>query len=132
MPDKINISSKHPTSLDWAMEDSEQKTFLNLKKILSNLSKVVKCEMKGSINGSRRALEHFVHGNNSNFSNPLPKNPSDMLPHTREIIDRIECNGGIDRPSLPRDRHLKGRSLETCNFTSSRRPKDKKYSLLGL
>ena len=42
MPDKINISSKHPTSLDWAMEDSEQKTFFNLKKILSNLPKVVK------------------------------------------------------------------------------------------
>lgn len=66
------------------------------------------------------------------FPIPPPKNPSDMLPHTREIIDRIEGNGGIDRPSLPRDRHLKGRSLETCNFTSSRRPKDKKYSLLGL
>ena len=126
MPDKINISSKHPISLDWAIEGSGKKKFLNLKKILSNLPEVVECEMKGSINGSRRELEHFVHGNNSNFSNPLPKNPSDMLPHTREIFDRIEGNGGIDRPSLPRDRHLKATSLETYNFTPrSRRLKEK-------
>ena len=108
------------------MEDAGQKTFLNLKKILSNLPMVVKCEMKRSIHGSRREQEHFVHGNNSNFTNPLPKNPSDMLPHTREIFDRIKGNGGIDRRSFPRDRHLKATSLETYNFTpGSRRLKEK-------
>ena len=61
--------------------------------------------MKGSINGSRRALEHFVHGNNSNFSNPLPKNPSDMLPISSPEFSGSSVSGGSP-----------GRTLGTRNF----------------
>lgn len=125
MRDKINISSKHPLSLEWAIEGSGKKKFLNLKTILLNLPKVVKSEMKGSINGGRRELEWLVCRNYHNSFDRLPTNPSDLLPHTREIIDRETGNDGIDRRSLPRHRDLKATSLETYNFTSFRRPKEK-------
>lgn len=90
MLDKINISSKHPISLEWAIEGSGKKKFLNLKKILLNLPKVVKSEMKGSINGSRRELKRLVCRNYYNSFDRLPTNPSGLPPHTRKIIDSIE------------------------------------------
>ena len=109
MKDTVDISSKYPIDLTWAIEGSGKKKVLNLEKIVSNLPMVVESEMKGSVNGSRQELEQLViYG-----GNPKEQNLSDLSPHIREIVDIFEGNGGTDKKSLPENRSFKAISLKS-------------------
>lgn len=113
MKDTVAISSKYPTNADWNKNGK-----VDLAKIFSNLPTFVQCEMQGSIHGSRQELEQLVHNNYYNYKNPLPKDLSDLSPHTREIVNKIQCPDSKDRKSLPNGEYFKATSFAAdCNYS---------------
>ena len=111
----VAMSSTYPLSDEWITgwkTSSQYRTlYVNLAEIFSCLPTFVQREMQGSINGSRRELELFVHRDLRRESPVRELNPSDLPPHTREIVDGINKVHGNHKKSLPRDRHLKATSI---------------------
>lgn len=87
----VTNSPSYPTSPKWQTNGK-----VDLAKIYSNLSSFVWIEMRGSINGSRQELEQVISKLHSK-ENPNLQNPSDLAPHTREIVEEIRGDTSTDK-----------------------------------
>lgn len=114
----VTMSSTYPLSPQWIHMTKRRPyqqyatLYVDLAEIFSCLPRFVQLEMLGSINGSRQELERLVH-RDLRSENPVRElNPSDLLPHTREIVDGINQDHRNHKKSLPKDRHLKATSID--------------------
>ena len=114
MKDTVAMSSTYPLSSEWVRSWKTSEKDVDLVKILSNFPTFVQCEMQGSINGSRQELEQLVHRHFHGEGLVGEPNPSDLPPHTREIIDGTKEDHPNNKKSLPTgtDNHLKATSIK--------------------
>ena len=105
MEDTVENSPTYPTASKWTKNGK-----VDLAKIYSNLSTFVRSEMQGSINGSRQELEQIICKLHQK-ENPNLQNPSDLAPHTIEIVEEIRGDTGIDKRLEPGDTSLVATSL---------------------
>ena len=112
MKDTVAMSSIYPLSFVWMKKQTPSQLYVDPVEIFSSLPRFVQCEMQGSINGSRQELEELVYRDMFGRSPVRELNPSDLLPHTREIVDRINEDHGNDKRSSPSVRHLKAISIQ--------------------
>ena len=114
MKDTVTMSSTYPLSSEWVKSWKTSEKDVDLVKIFSNFPTFVQREMQGSINGSRQELEQLVYRDLCGKSPVRELNPSDLPPHTREIIDGTKTDIQNDKKSLPTgtDKHLKATSIK--------------------
>ena len=112
MKDTVAMSSIYPLSFVWMKKQTPSQLYVDPVEIFSSLPRFMQCEMQGSINGSRQELEELVYRDMFGRSPVRELNPSDLLPHTREIVDRINEDHGNDKRSSPSVRHLKAISIQ--------------------
>ena len=126
MDDTVAISLTHPISYEWVQEKprnptgSNQQTkskWLDLNKIFWNLPVFIQEEMQGSINCSRHELEQLVHIHYHDRRVSIPRIPSPLPPHTREILNEIESEGDSkDSKSLAHFENFKATSFPENNM----------------
>ena len=120
MEDTVAMSSTHPLSPIWVKGCKDSQKYVDLGEIFSRFQTFVQREMQGSVNGSRQELEWLVNRDLSRQSPVRKLNPSDLSPHTREIVDVIKQDHRNDNKSLPGDKHLKATSIGTvCTFSDT-------------